>query len=275
MLRINLLPPYIYDKNKKRNLVFAWAGMVGLVVAGFVIALASINAQLAQANTDKETAQTHKDAYDKYVTNIANVNTQIADTKAKQDFVANAQVWNNAWPATYEMMRDLTSDQILLKNMALDPASRKTLNFAGFSRSEMNIVRWWMILRNNKDKFDSVNFKLPTPAAPLQVASAGGAGGYGGYAAQYGGAGFGSKKGGPVGVNGGSSGGGGAAGEVGAGEVEGRPGINFTANAVLKQALANGLTLPSWGTAGAAAASSSGGGGGYGASYMQQYGGKR
>jgi hypothetical protein len=57
-------------------------------------------------------------------------------------------------------MRDLTSSQVLLQQMALD-ASHKVVNFSGFAPSEMDSVRWWMQLRNNTAFIDHVTFTLP------------------------------------------------------------------------------------------------------------------
>jgi hypothetical protein len=181
MQPINLLPPYIYDKARKRSVWIAWGAAVLASIIGFVVWASTIRAQLRVEQDRNEQAKTLKTEYDGYTTQINSEKTRIADIQRKHDFIVDARKWNDAWPSTYEMMRDLTSDQILLESMALDPQLRQRLDFTGFSATEMNIVRWWMLLRNNVDKFDSVVFSLPVKGYPgAGAANAGMAGGFGG-----------------------------------------------------------------------------------------------
>lgn len=262
MLRINLLPPYIYDKQKKIQLAAVWALGVAAVVVAFVLWIGSLNRDLEAATKEKETAESLKNKYTSLEGQIQKVQADNNATKQKQDFIRNARAFNEAWPRTFEMMRDLTSDTILLKSLSVNPNDRKTLNFNGFARNEMLIVRWWMQLRKRNDIFDKVHFNLPAdhgfqPAAPAAVAG----GSFGGPAA----------PGAPVpgrdvpvvtaaatagGSNpyGGYSGapGSGQAGDVGPGVIEGRNGVHFSADATLKTQLAGGIPVPSWPPAAAA-----------------------
>ena len=206
MLRINLLPPYIYDKQQKIRLAIAWGIGVAAVVFAFIMWFSSLNTVLKDTVDKQQEAEAKEKTYKDYTSKIAGVDGKIAETKQKQTFVANAMKYDAAWPALLSMMRDLTSDRVILSNLSLEP-NHKTLDMAGFSANEVDVVRWWMVLRNNTQKFDRVFFSLPPhPYTPGSVASAGG-GAYAGMGGAYAGmGGSGGGMGGSGGGMGGSSG---------------------------------------------------------------------
>jgi hypothetical protein len=287
MLRINLLPPYIYDKQKKVQLGAVWALGVGLLIVGFLLWFGSVNSALADATKKQEDANNAKNQYDSLQSQIDKEKKDRADTEAKQTFVANAKKYNDAWPNLFDQVRDVTERNILLRRLSVDPDTRKILNIAGFAVHEIDIVKWWMQLRNNRMMFDAVFFNLPKhPFVPTGGDGAangmGGIGfpGAGGYPGMPGGMpgsggisgmpssgggsrGFGGMPmmGGGMGAPGEGFGGGGGGTEaaVGPGFVEEKPGINFTAIAVLKVALAGGIQTPAWPPGGAQAGGASGG----------------
>lgn len=272
MLRINLLPPYIYDKQKKIKWIVGSAAMFAATLVGLLWYNQKLTDQLTEVKKQQEDAQTQQNAYNRYVDDIKKEQQAVATTKSKQEFVANAAKYNDAWPNTYSRMRDLTSPRILLKSMNIG-ADRKSLTFTGFSQYEEDLVRWWMFLRAQSD-FTAVQLQLPRhPWPPKDTNQGGGAGGFGSSPGSFGprgGGGGGSFGGstpagfGPAIGGGGSFGGGrrGAAGFGGGGgnndtvgeeEIEGRKGIKFIATAQLKDALAGGIATPTWGSATAAA----------------------
>lgn len=161
MRPINLLPPYIYDKQKKAQLAALWGLIVLAVAAGFIYHLTQLNQQLQVALDEKAEAERFKQQYDSLNSQIQQENQAIANIKQKQDFIANAQKYNDAWHEVYTMMRDVTSPRIILRSMAVDPQSRLTVVFNGAARTEMDIVRWWMALRNDTERFQSVRMELP------------------------------------------------------------------------------------------------------------------
>jgi Tfp pilus assembly protein PilN len=285
MLRINLLPPYIYDKQKKVKYLVTWLAAVAVVLGVFLFWFVTLNKDLSDQRDLEAKATQLRTEFEKYDKDINGEKQARAQIEQRQTFIANAQKYNDSWPAAFETMRDVTAANILLKSMAFDK-SRKVVSFTGFAKTETDIVKWWMYLRNNyagpdaSMPFDNVAFSLPPhPYAP-QTAAAGGAGGPGGF----GGSGGGSSSGGPMamggkmseggpsssggggfsGSGGGPSGGGGGNNEksVGPGLIEGRPGINFTASVVLKKPLADGIPVPTWPSGAAPAASGGFGGGG-------------
>src|SRR5437870_2842715 len=135
MLRINLLPPYIYDKQKK----IKW--IVGSLALPVIAAVALLwwaqvaQAELDRANARKAAALTEQNKYNGLVTQIKNEEERVADTKAKQQFVANAIKYNESWPQVYTAMHDVTSPKVLLKSMYVSD-DHKSINFTGFCRYE-------------------------------------------------------------------------------------------------------------------------------------------
>ncbi len=273
MLRINLLPPYIYDKQKKVKLAVFWAAIVAAALGAFLLWFVTLNKTLNDDKATQATAEDYRTQFQAVEKDITNEKAARAEIERRQVFIASAQKYNDSWPAAFETMRDVTANNILLKSMSFDKA-RKVVSFTGFAKTEEDIVRWWQYLRNNYAgpdaslPFDNVSFSLPDhPYPPKDSPAAGGRGqsggfgGSGGFSGSGGGSGgfavAGASKFGAGSPGGGPSGGGArsgaAADAVGPGIIENRPGINFAASIVLKKPLADGIATPVW-TAGAAPA---------------------
>ena len=98
MLRINLLPPYIYDKQKKIPFII---GSIAMFVLTLVLMLwwgAAAQADLGRANERKSAALTEQNQYNKFVSDIKAEQDTVAATKLKEDFVANSIKYNESWP---------------------------------------------------------------------------------------------------------------------------------------------------------------------------------
>ncbi len=287
MLPINLLPNYIFDKNKKFKMMAVWGAVLAAIAVILFMKMGSVSAELAAAKTDLDDATTKQAKYTTVDGNIKKVQSDINEIKTKQTFIANAQTYNSAWPATFELARNLTASNILLKSMSIE-TDHKTLQLSAFAPGNSNdaefaIANWVKALEKNGNIVEQVNFKTPphpftgtAPATNGAGAASGGMGmpGSGGPMGTSGGPGMprgmSGSSGGPMGMGGmmmpGSGGPGGAAGgaggsdAVGYAEIEGRPGINFNMSIRLKKALAEGiLTAPTWTGSNAPAAPAVGG----------------
>ena len=174
MLRIELLPDYIGDKNKIRNLGLFWVGVVVLVAFG----LLAMNGSAGRANEQAKQDRAEKERLLGITTaNKAKIADEQKNRQAiedRQTFVLNAQHYNDGWADTFETIRDVkpADNSIILDSMALDAAKHQTVRLTGFGSDEKAIVRWWMSLRNNTALFDHVNFDLvPHSFAPVDQAS--------------------------------------------------------------------------------------------------------
>jgi hypothetical protein len=149
MQPINLLPPYIYDKQKKAALIGVWGAVAAIILIACVAYAGKITADINAAQAEKEQASNRANNWSTSDAAITKINQEIASDKSKLDFVKNAQKWNDAWPGLFEMMRDWTSNDILLKTMSLDPQAHQVITLTGFAQDERKIIQWWMLLRNN------------------------------------------------------------------------------------------------------------------------------
>ena len=257
MLRINLLPPYVFDKQKKTKVWAAW--IVGLLIVIGSYAYGNSIALGKQADADAEKArvqslETEKKGLDDKTTGV---NGQIADTQKKQEFIASAQAWNDEWPKLYSVMRDVTSPKVILRRMYL--AAPTMVNIAGWAPSEKEAADWWIQFRNKytgpTGSFANVSFELPKNGYPLDANTAVAGGSPSGYpsaapsgrptfgAAGIGGAGAGGFGGGPSASGGAND----KDEDPGPGYLEDRLGIYFRVHVTLKAPFDSGKTVPVWG----------------------------
>ena len=268
MLHINLLPPYIYEGKRKKQLIAVWSVVGAATVGLFLFTLSGLNSTLAEEEAKKQTATTLQGQYAGLDGQITGVKSQINETQQKQDFIDNSQVYNDSWRPGFLQVRDVVNPRIVLKAVSFDP-SRSAVNMDAFAPSELDAIKWWMVLLNQTDKFTNVNITLPPHGYEPGGGTATGAGGSAPGGSMGGG--FGARgmsmamMGAPGGGSmGGGSMGGGAAAAGSTGEMEGRPGFDFVCIAGLVNPLKGGPVPPSWagpGAGGAAPASGGFGGG--------------
>lgn len=182
MQPINLLPPYIFDKQKKFAMVGLWAAVVAVIVLGSVFFMLNLNQKLDAAKAERDKAQQFSDQWNKLDGDIKGVQASVKTIKDQMDFVSSAKTYNDAWPAAYETLREYSSSEILLMSASIDPVTRKIMTVGGFAQNDRKIVKWWQQLVNHAE-YESVNIGLPsygyTPGGG--TASNGGFGGMGGF----------------------------------------------------------------------------------------------
>ncbi len=120
MLRINLLPPYIYEGAKRRNVMVLWVIILLVVIGGFVYAKMSIDGQTAALVEEKERLTPDANKADQLQAQADQVNQQSAEIRSKRDFVKNARLYNSTTyqPVVYNI-RDYTMRGILYSSFQL------------------------------------------------------------------------------------------------------------------------------------------------------------
>ena len=254
MLRINLLPPYVFDKQKKVKWVAGWIFAVLALICVFLYLnnQALRNQELAQADLDTANGLlTKKTALDEQTNQVK---TRIAETQKKQDFIASAQAWNDEWWKLYSAMRDVTSPKVILRKMYL--GSPTMVNIVGWAPSEKEAADWWIDFRNKytgpTGPFANVSFELPKNGWPPNADNANAPGAPGAPSSEsaptLSAQGIAGRGGG--GFSGASSPGAGANDkddEPGPGYLEDRLGIYFRVHVTLKTPFAGGKSVPVWG----------------------------
>ncbi len=294
MAKISLLPPYVHERRARPVFFGIATALVAAVIIAFVAWYISLKGVLSQAQQQLDSANSLQSQYQDYQSKVQQVNSSIADIKSKQDFIASAQKYNDSWWKAYTAVASDTSPYILLHSMEIDPRNHSLVHLTGFCPNEMELARWWIFLRNDTAKFQSVYITMPSHPYPPESANAqngnqayGGFGSYGPPKGPYGAGGpmtsspmssspygmGGGPPGMPYGMSGmpgspyGGMGGGGGNQNNGVAtptEVEGRKGFDFTADLVLQDSLAPPATAPTWPPAGQGGGAGAAGFGGYG-----------
>jgi hypothetical protein len=114
MLRINLLPPYIYEGAKRRNVVVLWAVVLAAVVGGFIfwkMQLAAEADRIAKMTQDETPDANLADNTQREADSITAAN---AVTRGKWEFVTQAKEHNSKhYIEVYDHVRDFTIDRVL------------------------------------------------------------------------------------------------------------------------------------------------------------------
>lgn len=263
MLRINLLPPYVFDKQKKNKVWAAW--IVGILMIIGIYAFANMKAVALQEDAQSQLDTANKLLADKngFDDQTSKVKARIAETQKKQDFIASAQAWNDEWWKIYSVMRDVTSPKVILRKMYM--GSPTMVNIVGWAPSEKEAADWWIDFRNKytgpNGAFANVSFELPKAGWPPNADNTNISGGAPGSAtgprtvmgavSGFGGGGGGASAGSGSGANDKDE-------EPGPGYLEDRLGIYFRVHVTLKTPFDGGKTVPVWG---APDATTPGGGG--------------
>src|SRR5579862_7574869 len=98
MLKINLLPPYIYDKHKKVPWIIGSLAIIPLAALGMWLWFTKVQNDLAAATIEKDDATKQQNLYNQAKTAIDTEHANVANTNKKEVFVANSIKYNNAWP---------------------------------------------------------------------------------------------------------------------------------------------------------------------------------
>lgn len=164
MLKINLLPPYIYEGKSRRNFVILWVVVLAAVIGGFIFWKTTLDAEATRITKAKDDMEpTAKRADDAQA--LANsINQRIALTKAKADFVRNALRHNReTYPTVYDNVRDYTISRAVLNSMT--PAGAQ-VNVNGYAPSLADVAHYVMYMERNP-KISSVSIGLDSiPAFP-------------------------------------------------------------------------------------------------------------
>lgn len=281
MLRINLLPTYVFEKNVK--MYHALAALIPLLLVIGLCGFWYIGAANAKKTADQRLADANNQStiYNSWATKITSEQSDVATIQSQQTFVADAKSNNSSWPMVITKVAEDVPPYILVNSLTFGKTPN-TVVLDCFAKSEADEARWWNLISKDTEKFSAVTMGLPEhPYPSTSGQTTQGQGMYGGF----GGGGFGGGPGRPgmkaggMGMMGGSSPGGpggygGPGGPGGFGgnnqksgatptQVQGRDGIEFKATIILRKKYTPSAP-PSWPPAAAASSGYSGGMSGFG-----------
>src|SRR5947209_7847687 len=115
MLKINLLPPYIYEGKTRKTWVAAWVVAVAAVVGGMLFWQSKLNAQVLEINSKKDAISAKATEADNLKTQADKINAESAGIRAKNDFVKGAIAHNTtAYPTVYNNVAEYTLNRVVL-----------------------------------------------------------------------------------------------------------------------------------------------------------------
>jgi len=166
MLRINLLPPYIYEGAKRRNVTILWVVIILAVIGGFVFGKIQIDNQTAALVAEKERLTPDADKADRLQAEADRIRQESQAIRDKRDFVKNARLHNSTTyqPVVYNI-RDYTIKDVLY--YSLQPAGQTvTLTAYAPSLAKVGHYLMWMEHNPNISHVDISLTGLPTFPVP-------------------------------------------------------------------------------------------------------------
>ena len=137
MLRINLLPPYIYEGNKRRNVTILWVAILALVVGGMVFAKLQIDAATEARRAETEALRPNADRADALKQEASNIEQANQALKAKSDFVEGSNKHVAAtYPPLFDNIRNWTITRVLYRDI-VPQGQAVTINAHAPSLSEV------------------------------------------------------------------------------------------------------------------------------------------
>ena len=149
MLRINLLPAYIAERQKVRNAI------IGSVIGFLLVVGGLLGWQFGKLQPDLETRtqeatdmQTKADAEVAYEAQTATIRTGIKPLQEKVDFVKFVQYYNTLRPRIYRNAAAYTYRDVEYNSMAV---SGNTLAINGYVKDLADLGRFYLTFYGNPD----------------------------------------------------------------------------------------------------------------------------
>lgn len=149
MLRVNLLPPYIYEGAKRRNVSVLWFVILLAIIGGFVAAKVMIDKQTEELVAERERLTPDADKADRLQAEANSINSESQAIRDKRDFVSNARKHNGTayQPVVYNI-RDYTMNGILYSS--LEP-SGNTVNLQAYAPTLAKVGHYLMWMEHNPE----------------------------------------------------------------------------------------------------------------------------
>src|ERR1700687_526807 len=103
MLKINLLPPYIYEGAKRRNVVVLWVLILIAVIGFAAFGKIRLDNDTKSWNDQTEAIDANANKADQTQAKANSIRSLNATTKAKADFVTNSTKYNvETYPPVFD-----------------------------------------------------------------------------------------------------------------------------------------------------------------------------
>jgi hypothetical protein len=161
VLKINLIPKYIYEKRKARQLVILFVVLVLGVGAGMFGWFAVLNKQKQEITVQVADMEQKKAEVDALTAEAAAEEGKAPPMQSKVSFVEGVMNYNNEYPKLYEELSRYTYSRVLYKS--IEPATGTQLKIGARARSVGDCGRYLMNMYRASQLFSSVTIDaVPT-----------------------------------------------------------------------------------------------------------------
>ncbi len=166
MLRINLLPPYIYAGKKKTRVIVTWVLALAFVLGGFGWWYVSLGNQAKDWDTQKAALDQKANDADRFLSEAGTIDQQSQGIRDKAKFVRDSLDYNaKTYPTVIYQVRDYTIRNVLYSS--LDPQG-STVSLAAYAPTLADVGHYMMWMERNP-KIQNVNIGLQgLPQFPIE-----------------------------------------------------------------------------------------------------------
>ena len=149
MLRINLLPAYIAERQKVRNAIIG-SVILFLAVVGAMLGyqFLVLNKALEERTAEAEAKQQEADAEAAYEAKTASIRTQIKPLQEKVDFVEFTRYYNTLRPRIFRKAAEYTYRDVEYNQMSV---SGNTLSINAYVKNIADVGRFYITFFGNPD----------------------------------------------------------------------------------------------------------------------------
>lgn len=153
MLKINLLPPYIYERRKARQAAFLFAILVVAVAAGMVTWIFMLNRKEADLRAQLAIMNERKAQVEALENTIKAEEAKIPPIKDRMDYFNAVMQYNTAYPKLYEELAKYTYERVLYRS--IQPTS-DSLEISAHARTIGDCGRYLLNIYRARHLFSNV-----------------------------------------------------------------------------------------------------------------------
>ena len=147
MLRINLLPPYIYEGKKRIRTAVVWSLVLIMVIVGLLLFKSKIDGETGEINAQSTAKEPDATKADKYAKDASDTNAKSAVVRGKADFVSAAKVYDTtAYQEVVSNVARYTWPRVVYSGIN---ASGQTVELPAFAPSLSDVGHYIMYMERN------------------------------------------------------------------------------------------------------------------------------
>lgn len=174
MIKINLLPPNIFEAKVIRNIAVAFGLLAVIIVVGMLYWNNKINTEAAEVQRLADAAKALHDKAESIKGEAESMRSSIAPIQEKIKFFEDVKKHNESYPQLYRELAKFTYAKVVYTNIT--PSDGGTLQLQGSAPSLSDVGRYMMNIYRATHLFQTVTVSqvtLSSQPAPGQSAASG------------------------------------------------------------------------------------------------------